>query len=155
MSDFGDILEQWERRMQQKRASEADSGAPEAERLAAIIDQYPPDPSAIQEENESQEHGDQTISPADLPPEDSLDLHGLLAEEARRQVRRFLTESQARGLRKVLIIHGKGNHTKEPPVLKRVVQEELEASPIAGRTGTPARELGGSGATWAMIRSKD
>lgn len=153
MSDFGDILEQWERRMQQKRVSKADSSAIEADRLAAIVDEYPPDPSVVQEKDGSQEQSDEAISPAHIPPEDSLDLHGLLAEEARKQVRRFLTESQARGLRKVLIIHGKGNHTKDPPILKRVVNEELEASPIAGRTGTPSRELGGSGATWAMIRS--
>ncbi len=154
MSDFGDILEQWERRRQQKRVSDTDSAAGDADRMATIIDQYPPDPSVVQDSEDSQELGDQKISAAQLPPEDSIDLHGLLAEEARRQLRRFLTESQARGLRKVLIIHGKGNHTKEPPVLKRVVQEELEASPVAGQTGTPARELGGSGATWVVVRSK-
>lgn len=156
MSDFGDILEQWERRMERQRenGSGSSQGQTDAESLAAIIDQYPPETTDEDEDNSDQPDEEPRISPKRLPPEDSIDLHGMSGEQARRTLRRFLTESRARGLRKVLIVHGKGNHTQSPPILKRIVTEELEASPIAGQTGTPTRELGGSGAVWVAIRSQ-
>jgi len=155
MSDFGDILEQWERRMQRKRESDdgnAGQGLTDAESLAAIIDQYPPETPQAEESDDNETETVGKLSPKRLPPEDTLDLHGMSGEQARRTLRRFLTESRARGLRKVLIVHGKGNHNQTPPVLKRIVVEELESSPIAGQTGIPSRELGGSGAVWVAIR---
>ncbi|MFW5995106.1 MAG: Smr/MutS family protein [Spirochaetia bacterium] len=156
MSDFGDILEQWERRMQRKRENDANAvqEGTDAESLAAIIEQYPPETTDVEESDHDETEAGERLSPKRLPPEDSLDLHGMSGEQARRTLRRFLTESRARGLRKVLIVHGKGNHNQTPPVLKRIVAEELEASPIAGQTGVPSRELGGSGAVWVAIRDQ-
>ncbi len=155
MSDFGEILEKWERKKRKQSVTGDD-----ADTLAAIIDQYPPDEADIPEEAD----GDDTAlnheelrkkrSLKRLPPEDSLDLHGMSGNHARRSIRRFLTESRARGLRKVLIVHGKGNHSQSEPILKRITLEELEASPIAGQSGTPPRELGGSGAIWVAIKDE-
>lgn len=153
MSDFGEILEQWERKKRKGTAIENDPDS-----LAAIIDQYPPSDADLPEEDAG---GDSALNEEEaqwqrslkrLPPEDSLDLHGMAGNHARRSIRRFLTESRARGLRKVLIVHGKGNHSQSEPVLKRITLEELEASPIAGQSGTPPRELGGSGAIWVVIK---
>lgn len=152
MSDFGDILEQWERRMERKRRSAGSPGEEGSDSLSAIIDRYPPDASDLGGDEEEETGSNAPLSAKRLPPEDSLDLHGMESEEARRRIRRFLTESRARGLRKVLIIHGKGNHSQSPPVLQRVVTEELEANPIAGQTGVPSRELGGSGAVWVAVK---
>ena len=42
------------------------------------------------------------------PLQDSLDLHGLSSDEARKLLLQFLHEATQRGLRQVCIIHGKG-----------------------------------------------
>jgi len=81
-----------------------------------------------------------------------IDLHGLTADEALRALDRFLHESSRQGLRKVLIIHGKGNHSKESPVLPNTVLNYLRSSSLAGETGTADRKDGGSGATWVIIK---
>ena len=153
MSDFGEILEKWER-----KKSKGSTSGDDVDSLAAIIDQYPPSDSDLVEDVDSgddaqdNEEARRQRSLKRLPPEDSVDLHGMAGNHARRSIRRFLTESRARGLRKVLIVHGKGNHSQTEPILKRITLEELEASPIAGQSGTPSRELGGSGAIWVVIK---
>lgn len=82
----------------------------------------------------------------------SLDLHGLTAAEARIEVEQFLRDSKRLGLKKILIIHGKGYHSKGQPVLKQEVVRLLERSPIAGEYGTADRTEGGSGAVWVLLR---
>jgi len=82
----------------------------------------------------------------------SLDLHGCTAEEARREVEIFLKTSKQKGLRKVLIIHGKGYHSEGLPVLKKEVFRLLEKSPIVGEFGTADRKEGGSGAVWVLLK---
>jgi DNA-nicking Smr family endonuclease len=48
-----------------------------------------------------------------------LDLHGMIAEEARVAVDRFLTHSYQQGKRCILIVHGRGLNSKDQmPVLK-------------------------------------
>jgi len=87
-----------------------------------------------------------------MEPEAEIDLHGLSVEEALLDLDRFLREASRRGLRKVLIIHGKGNHSKEGPVLPGAVLDLLRSSPLAGETGTAKRDKGGRGATWVIVR---
>jgi Smr domain len=59
-------------------------------------------------------------------PQDELDLHGKKAEGAAADIRRFVRESAARGLRKVRIITGKGLHSENGlPILVRVADEEI------------------------------
>lgn len=57
-----------------------------------------------------------------------LDLHGMKSGDAARKVRSFITQSKKRGIREILIIHGKGNHSvnQEHPVLKKMVRDLLE-----------------------------
>ena len=86
------------------------------------------------------------------PSQRSLDLHGCTAEEARAEVERFLKECRRRGLRKVLIIHGKGYHSEGRPVLKKEVFRLLEQSPLAGEFGQADRAEGGSGAVWVILK---
>jgi len=87
-----------------------------------------------------------------LEPEDEIDLHGLTLEQSLSRLDRFLSEALSRKLRKVLIVHGKGHHSKGRSVLPKAVLEYLQQSPIAGELGTPRREKGGSGATWVIIK---
>lgn len=85
-------------------------------------------------------------------PQDELDLHGLYAEEARQMIQTFIANSAARGLEKVSIIHGKGNHSQEEQVLIHIVREELEKNPQAGEFDFADSRHGGKGATWVRIR---
>jgi DNA-nicking Smr family endonuclease len=90
-----------------------------------------------------------------MEPEDEIDLHGLTLEESLLRLDRFLNEAVHRGLRKVLILHGKGNHSKGAAVLPKAVLAYLQNSPLAGELGSPRREKGGSGATWVIIKNPD
>ncbi len=87
-----------------------------------------------------------------MPCEASIDLHGLTRDEAWIRLEAFIAECIRRGLRKVLIIHGKGNHSEEGPVLKQTVRLFIESNKRLGRFGFADKSLGGKGATWVLIR---
>ncbi|MCQ2580242.1 MAG: Smr/MutS family protein [Treponemataceae bacterium] len=87
-----------------------------------------------------------------MPAEASLDLHGMTRDEAWITMDAFITSCQKRGLRKVLIIHGKGNHSSENPILSGVVRNFIERDYRLGASGHPDKNLGGRGATWVLVR---
>ncbi len=87
-----------------------------------------------------------------LSPEDEIDLHGRTIIEAEHLLSDFIKQSKKNGLRKVLIIHGKGNHSQNGPVLSGWVRGYLESSPLCGETGSPDRRDGGRGATWVILK---
>ena len=56
-----------------------------------------------------------------------IDLHGLTREEAWTRLEQFVSESEKRGLKKIMIVHGKGIHTKgTSPVLGETVRKFIE-----------------------------
>jgi DNA-nicking Smr family endonuclease len=57
--------------------------------------------------------------------QDSLDIHGLILEEAEIEVDRFIRESVAKNLRCIKIIHGRGLRSPNGPVLKSAVVQWL------------------------------
>lgn len=85
-------------------------------------------------------------------PQAELDLHGMHETEARLAVNSFIDQCAARGLEKVSVIHGKGNHSREEQVLVYIVREELERNPHAGEFRFADSRHGGAGATWVRIR---
>ena len=89
-----------------------------------------------------------------MKPEAVLDLHGLHQEEAYVQLEGFITDCKRRGLRKVMLIHGKGIHTHgTDPVLGEVVRRFIEADKRCGQSGHPKNKAeGGSGATWVILK---
>ncbi len=87
-----------------------------------------------------------------LAPEDEIDLHGKTTVEAEILLSGFIKESKRNGLRKVLIIHGKGNHSQNGPVLSSLVKRYLETSSMCGETGSPDKRDGGRGATWVILK---
>ncbi|MFP4562534.1 MAG: Smr/MutS family protein [Spirochaetia bacterium] len=89
-----------------------------------------------------------------MEPEDSIDLHGMTAEEAVRTLAGFLETSRKRGLRKVLVIHGRGLHSRESPVLPGRVRDFLKRSAVTGEYGYADKRHGGSGATWVVLRQR-
>jgi len=90
-----------------------------------------------------------------LPVQDRLDLHGLTLEQARITVDRFLKQAASLGLRKVIIIHGKGLHSSSSEGILRIgIQKYLEGHPLAGRRENAGRQEGGSGATVVYLRQR-
>ncbi|MCR5288578.1 MAG: Smr/MutS family protein [Treponema sp.] len=88
-----------------------------------------------------------------MKPEARIDLHGLTREEAWARLAAFVTESKNRGLKKILIIHGKGNHSHgSDPVLGEMVHTFIEQDKRLGSSGHPDRSMGGTGATWVIIK---
>ena len=89
-----------------------------------------------------------------MAPEARLDLHGLHQDEAQASLDRFITDCKARGLRKVLIIHGKGIHSHgSDPVLGELVRRFIEQDKRCGASGHPKTKAeGGSGATWVLLK---
>ena len=83
-------------------------------------------------------------------PGATLDLHGLRAAEAERQLVRFVRKQRERGVRRVCIVHGKGLHSEHGVgVLGDHTLDILThggAAPLVLAFATAAPNLGGSGA---------
>ena len=86
--------------------------------------------------------------------EDTCDLHGLRAEEAKACLREFLAHSLAHNLRCVRIIHGKGkNSGPRGPVIKTAVNLVLrKTGPVLAFTSA-RRVDGGTGAINVLLSS--
>lgn len=85
--------------------------------------------------------------------EERLDLHGLRQDEAEFKLNSFISNCKQRGIRKVLIVHGKGIHTTgSDPVLGELVRKFIERDSRLGMSGHPDRNMGGNGATWVIIK---
>lgn len=105
------------------------------------------------------ESSPEALSPAErrrrlraLRPEASIDLHGLTRDEAWYRLEAFFADCSRRGLKKVLIIHGKGNHSEADPVLAPTVRLFLERNPHAGQSGPSDHANGGTGSTWVILK---
>jgi DNA-nicking Smr family endonuclease len=81
-----------------------------------------------------------------------VDLHGLTRDEAWVRLDLFFAQARREGAEKVLIVHGKGNHSDGEAILKRTVREYIERSAYTGESGQAPTALGGSGATWVVIK---
>jgi DNA-nicking Smr family endonuclease len=85
-----------------------------------------------------------------------VDLHGLTREEAKARVSRFIDESRRAGQRCVLIVHGRGLHSKDQiPVLKEAVRTWLERGAVARAVlafATARPHDGGAGAVYVLLR---
>lgn len=85
-----------------------------------------------------------------------VDLHGLTRVEAKDRVARFVDDSRRAGHRTVLVVHGRGLHSKDHvPVLKQALAQWLERGPLARAvlaftTARPAD--GGAGALLLLLR---
>ena len=87
-----------------------------------------------------------------MRPQAEIDLHGMTLEEAYGALVTFFDDAVRRDYQKVLIIHGKGNHSQNGPVLARFVQKLLETHAHAGETGHPKGRDGGTGSTWVILK---
>lgn len=174
--DMGDILNQWDsiQKNQKKKEKEisrqqvslkkANAPDPEEKARATEIRINPMElwlrrygtidkDKIAEEQNERSKYYDRNYL-LNMAPEAHLDLHGLHQDEAQQSLDRFITDCKARGLRKVLIIHGKGIHTSgSDPVLGELVRRFIEHDKRCGASGHPKTKAeGGSGATWVLLK---
>ncbi|HEX5079902.1 MAG TPA: Smr/MutS family protein [Geminicoccaceae bacterium] len=87
--------------------------------------------------------------------DESIDLHGLTQEQAHEQLGRFLGDAQARGLRCLLVVTGKG--LVHGGVLRHMVPRWLNEGANRARVlaYAPAQpKHGGAGALYLLIRRK-
>lgn len=84
----------------------------------------------------------------------SIDLHGLVTEEARQYVATFLADCKKHGIRCVRIIHGKGLGSKNrEPVLKHRLRNWLMQRDEVIAYAQARREDGGSGAVVVLLKA--
>ena len=161
--DFGDILNQWEHgKRNPKKPPEGKEGRhPEEDetfkkkvhpmeawlRINKVIDK-----DALPPGEPEQDYAAERRRLRLKKPDDSIDIHGLTREQAWDAMEQFFDNSYRRGREKVLIIHGKGNHSPDKAVLKHCVRDFIEKCAVAGESGQD--DIGGSGATWVLLKHK-
>ena len=83
-----------------------------------------------------------------------IDLHGLVADEARTYVAEFLTDCKKRGIRCVRIIHGKGLGSKNrEPILKHKLRNWLMQRDEVIAYAQARQADGGSGAVIVLLKA--
>ncbi|MBN1831690.1 MAG: Smr/MutS family protein [Deltaproteobacteria bacterium] len=98
------------------------------------------------------------LKKGEFPVQDHIDLHGLTKKEAEIRVREFLLQSFRRGLRCVLIVHGRGLNSQDSlAVLKANLPTWLTSGPakkivLAFATARPYD--GGAGAVYVLLRKR-
>ena len=87
------------------------------------------------------------------PVQDSLDLHGNNSGTARKLLQEFLHDAVQRGLRCVLVIHGKGMNSRGgEAVLRKLARHWLAQYPQVLAYCDAPPENGGSGAVLLLLK---
>ncbi len=86
-----------------------------------------------------------------------IDLHGLRSDDAENALRHFIRGAILKGLRAVMVVHGRGLSSPKAPVLKKLVYTWLTRGPfrkwiIAFASARPCD--GGAGATYVLLRKR-
>jgi DNA-nicking Smr family endonuclease len=85
-----------------------------------------------------------------------LDLHGLLKDEAKVQLEAFLSRERHAGRRCVLVVHGRGLHSKDQvPVLKEALKRWMGTGRFAQHVlafATARPHDGGAGAVYVLLK---
>ena len=126
--NFGDILNKWENQSNEVYDKDAE------------------------EENKTVSAQEKRRRLKNKKPDAEVDIHGQSRDEAWQTLETFFRESKSAGHEKLLIIHGKGNHSTGEAVLKRMVLEFIEHCPFAGESGKGKAATGGEGATWVLLK---
>lgn len=110
------------------------------------------DSLAEQEEARNKYHSRSSL--VEMRPEARVDLHGMTREEGWQRLESFVTECEGRGIRKIMIVHGKGLHTHgSDPVLGEMVRKFIEQDKRLGTSGHPDYCEGGKGAIWVILKN--
>ncbi|GHU13544.1 hypothetical protein FACS1894161_3610 [Spirochaetia bacterium] len=130
--DFGMILDQWERR-----------------EPAVLV--YNKDKELDAQKESSSRRRRRLLRKI---PDETIDLHGLSRDEAWEALSLFFNGAKSRGLEKLLVIHGKGNHAgaEQSSALKTITRSFIERCPFAGESGYSTAARGGDGSTWVLLK---
>ncbi len=85
----------------------------------------------------------------------TLDLHGDDLPNAKQRVRAAFEQATRDGARCLSIVHGRGRHSEDGPVLKEAVVAWITAPPLAARVlafASAPSDRGGAGATRVLLR---
>lgn len=113
------------------------------------------DKDSLAQEVAERERGQNREYLKKLPFGAKIDLHGLTRDEAWERLDAFIGDCSRRGIQKVLIVHGKGHHSREKSdvsILSAMVRTFVELDRRLGASGHPDKKLGGNGATWVIIK---
>lgn len=122
------------------------------------LDLYPPDKKTIIDKSRKDTSkkpppnvlGLKRVKAMDI--QETLDLHGSTAEDAETELLDFIKRCRKRGLRKVLVVHGKGLHSQQGSVLRPLVKRILTESNLVLDFGRAKKNQGDSGATWFILK---
>jgi len=81
-----------------------------------------------------------------------LDLHRKTLKQARDEILQFLKQCQRMDIRTVIIIHGKGERSEPPAMMKSHVATWLEQISDIMCFHSALRQHGGNGATYVMLK---
>lgn len=84
-----------------------------------------------------------------------LDLHRKTVEQSRREVFSFIQDCTRLGLRTVMILHGKGDRSQQPALLKSYVNKWLPGLPQVMAFHSAQRHHGGAGAVYILLKKND
>ena len=88
----------------------------------------------------------------EYPLQDALDLHRKTVLQARHELYWFLQRARSKGLRLVLVTHGKGLHAETPGRLKSHVSYWLRQVPEVVAFHSALPQHGGTGAVYVLLR---
>jgi DNA-nicking Smr family endonuclease len=94
------------------------------------------------------------LNRAEFVIEDEIDLHLLGERAAEDLLRRFLAEARDAAHHCVLIVHGKGLHSPQGPVLKGMVERVLSQRADVLAYASPPAAHGGTGAVLALLAAR-
>ena len=145
--NFGDILNKWENR---------GPGRKDGEKKPNVMDSWLRSNEVY---DKDAEHKETAVSAQEKrrrlknkKPDAEIDIHGMTRDEAWQKLEIFFNESKTAGCEKILVIHGKGNHSAGEAVLKHIVLKFIEHCPFAGESGRGKAAAGGEGATWVILK---
>ncbi|WED22517.1 DNA endonuclease SmrA [Vibrio sp. JC009] len=89
------------------------------------------------------------------PIQAKLDLHRKTLEQARDEVVKFLKQCLRMDIRTVIIVHGKGERSNPPALMKSYAADWLRQIKDVMCVHSAQRHHGGSGAVYVMLRKSD
>ena len=89
------------------------------------------------------------------PSEAALDLHRKTLQQARQEVFEFIRDSYRFGLRTVMILHGKGERSNPPALLKSYVNKWLPSMPEVMAFHSAQKKDGGAGALYILLKKNE
>ena len=80
-------------------------------------------------------------------------MHGLNIDQARNALSEFITECQQASLSCIIVIHGKGINSTNPPILKNHTQQWLKQLDAVMAFCSAQIKDGGTGAVYVLLRN--